>query len=150
MLNYEKLSDEVSARIKNNRKNGFVGNLAFNEEDVIRRDNNKDKTNIIRTAFIRDIDKILHCPYYNRYADKTQDFSFYKNDDITRRGLHVQLVSRIAFETVWEKKATEETMTEEFYKVIKAQQKVRKTDPTIKWRVIRVFDELGHQICQES
>jgi hypothetical protein len=54
------------------------------------------------------------------------------------------------FETVWEKKATEETMTEEFYNVIKAQQKARKADPTIEWRVIRVFDELGHQIRQES
>jgi S-adenosylmethionine:tRNA-ribosyltransferase-isomerase (queuine synthetase) len=54
------------------------------------------------------------------------------------------------FETVWEKKATEETMTEEFYKVIKAQQKALKADPAIKWRVIRVFDELGHQIRQES
>ena len=54
------------------------------------------------------------------------------------------------FEIVWEKKATEETMTEEFYKVIKAQQKARKADTTIKWRVIRVFDELGHQIRQES
>ena len=28
--------------------------------------------------------------------DKTQVFSFYENDDITRRALHVQLVSRIA------------------------------------------------------
>ncbi|MBR3969060.1 MAG: hypothetical protein IKJ93_05685 [Clostridia bacterium] len=54
------------------------------------------------------------------------------------------------FEVVWEKKSTEETMTEEFYKVIKGQQKVRKADPTIKWRIIRVFDELGHQIRQES
>lgn len=54
------------------------------------------------------------------------------------------------FETVWEKKATEETMTEEFYKVIKAQQKARKADLTIEWCVIRVFDELGHQIRQES
>ena len=96
MLNYEKLSDEISARIKNDRENGFAGNLAFNEVNVVRRDRNKDKANIIRTAFIRDIDKIIHCPYYNRYADKTQVFSFYKNDDITRRGLHVQLVSRIA------------------------------------------------------
>ena len=96
MLNYEKLSDEMSARIKNDRENGFAGNLAFNEANVVRRDSNKDKANIIRTAFIRDIDKIIHCPYYNRYADKTQVFSFYKNDDITRRGLHVQLVSRIA------------------------------------------------------
>lgn len=51
------------------------------------------------------------------------------------------------FEIVWEKKAAEETMTEEFYKVIKAQQKA---DSTIEWRVIRVFDELGHQIRQES
>lgn len=96
MLNYERLSDEISARIKNDRENGFAGNLAFNEVNVVRRDSNKDKANIIRTAFIRDIDKIIHCPYYNHYADKTQVFSFYKNDDITRRGLHVQLVSRIA------------------------------------------------------
>lgn len=54
------------------------------------------------------------------------------------------------FETVWEKKATEETMAEEFDKVIKAQQEARKADPTIEWRVIRVFDEFGHQRCQES
>ena len=33
---------------------------------------------------------------YNRYADKTQVFSLYKNDDISRRAQHVQLVSRIA------------------------------------------------------
>ena len=33
---------------------------------------------------------------YNRYADKTQVFSLYKNDDISRRSSHVQLVSRIA------------------------------------------------------
>jgi dGTPase len=39
---------------------------------------------------------VLHSPYYNRYTDKTQVFSFYRNDDITRRALHVQLVSRIA------------------------------------------------------
>lgn len=38
----------------------------------------------------------MHLPYYNRYADKTQVFSFKYNDDITRRAQHVQLVSRIA------------------------------------------------------
>ena len=96
MLNYEKLSAELSAKIKYDRENNSLPQIAFTEDDVIRRDNSKDKANIIRTAFIRDIDKIIHCPYYNRYADKTQVFSFYKNDDITRRGLHVQLVSRIA------------------------------------------------------
>ena len=96
MLNYEQLSDELSARIQSDREHNTLPCVAFDESNVIRRDNQRDKAGIIRTAFIRDIDKIIHCPFYNRYADKTQVFSFYKNDDITRRGLHVQLVSRIA------------------------------------------------------
>ncbi|MGN0450998.1 MAG: deoxyguanosinetriphosphate triphosphohydrolase family protein [Acutalibacteraceae bacterium] len=96
MLRYEKLSEETELRIKTDRKNKTLPQMGFDEEKVIRRDNGRDKANLIRTAFIRDIDKIMHCPYYSRYADKTQVFSFYKNDDITRRALHVQLVSRIA------------------------------------------------------
>ena len=63
---------------------------------VLRRHPERDTPSVWRSAFIRDIDKIMHCPYYNRLADKTQVFSFYKNDDISRRALHVQLVSRIA------------------------------------------------------
>ena len=96
MLKYEKLSDEISGKIESDRQKDFISDVAFDENNVIRRYSNRDKANIIRTAFIRDIDKIIHCPYYNRYADKTQVFSFYKNDDITHRSLHVQLVSRIA------------------------------------------------------
>lgn len=63
---------------------------------IVRRDPDRDKASLWRPAFVRDIEKIMHLPFYNRYADKTQVFSFYRNDDITRRGLHVQLVSRIA------------------------------------------------------
>ena len=96
MLKYEKLSAEIENEIINGRANNTLPALSFDEDKVIRRNNERDKASILRTAFIRDIDKIMHCPYYNRYADKTQVFSFYKNDDITRRGLHVQLVSRIA------------------------------------------------------
>ena len=95
MLNYEKLTDETAARIKADRENNIPTGAAFDEALVIRRNSERDRANIIRTAFIRDIDKIMHCPYYSRYSDKTQVFSFYKNDDITRRALHVQLVSRI-------------------------------------------------------
>ena len=51
---------------------------------------------IIRPPYAYDTDCILHNPFYNRYADKTQVFSFYKNDDLTRRALHVQFVSKIA------------------------------------------------------
>ena len=95
MLHYEKLSKETENRIAADIQNGTRPLFAFDEEKVIRRAD-RDAASVWRTAFIRDIDKILHCPYYNRYADKTQVFSFYKNDDITRRALHVQLVSRIA------------------------------------------------------
>ncbi len=50
----------------------------------------------IRPAFFRDIDRIIHSLGYTRYIDKTQVFSFIKNDHITHRVLHVQLVSKIA------------------------------------------------------
>ena len=96
MLNYEKLSDNISKQIENDRKNDNLSAFGFNEENALRRNNERDKASAIRTAFIRDTDKIIHCPYFNRYADKTQVFSFYKNDDISHRILHVQLVSRIA------------------------------------------------------
>ena len=50
----------------------------------------------LRSPFAVDCDKIVHNAQDNRYVDKTQVFSFYKNDDITRRALHVQIVSRVA------------------------------------------------------
>ncbi len=50
----------------------------------------------VRSQFAVDADKIIHSPFFNRGSDKTQVFSFFKNDDITRRASHVQLVSRIA------------------------------------------------------
>ena len=97
-LNYEKLSASVANSIRRDREcaNNRLP-FAFSDSGVIRReDTPRDSASEWRTAFIHDIDKIMHCPYYNRYTDKTQVFSFYKNDDITRRALHVQLVSRIA------------------------------------------------------
>lgn len=96
MPTYEYLTPETEKRIITEKADGSFVNMAFDERNVIRRDQEKDKANVIRTAFIRDCDKIIHCPFYNRYADKTQVFSFYKNDDISHRSLHVQLVSRIA------------------------------------------------------
>ena len=97
MPKYEALSREVAVLISEAKKNAHRSQFAFNDEDVIRRTNvAKDTATVWRPTFTRDIDKIMHCPYYNRYTDKTQVFSLYKNDDITRRSLHVQLVSRIA------------------------------------------------------
>ena len=95
-LNYENLTPNRTLQMEADRRSNTLPQMGFSEEAVVRRNPERDKASIIRPAFIRDIDKILHCPYYNRYADKTQVFSFYKHDDITRRALHVQLVSRIA------------------------------------------------------
>ena len=97
MPKYEALSPEITARIQQDRENGISTGMAFPSEAVIRRQTiAKDKGSVWRPTFVHDIDKIMHCPFYNRYTDKTQVFSLCKNDDITRRSLHVQLVSRIS------------------------------------------------------
>lgn len=55
-----------------------------------------EATNSYRQNFAIDADRILHSRSYSRYIDKTQVFSLIKNDHITHRVLHVQLVARIA------------------------------------------------------
>lgn len=96
MSKYEKLSAELTARMRQDIADNTRPNFAAKSSLAIRRDQKSDGESIWRPAYSRDADKIIHSPYYNRYTDKTQVFSFYKNDDITRRALHVQLVSRIA------------------------------------------------------
>ena len=98
MAQYNYLSDDIINKIQLNKTLNSTPSFGYPEdkEPVRRYDNPHDKANLIRSPFIRDVDKILNCPYYNRYSDKTQVFSLYKNDDITHRSLHVQLVSRIA------------------------------------------------------
>ena len=89
-------SDYLERQICLDKKNNWKNPYAMSDNLIIRRNPDKDKATFVRPAFVRDVEKILHLPVYNRYGDKTQVFSFYKNDDITRRGLHVQIVSRIA------------------------------------------------------
>ena len=97
MPNYESLSAELSRRMEADLQTGTRPKMGFENQHVLRRRSVPgDHGTIWRPAFVHDIDKIIHCPYYNRYSDKTQVFSLTKNDDITRRSLHVQLVSRIA------------------------------------------------------
>ncbi len=49
-----------------------------------------------RTPFARDIDRILNYSSFTRYMNKTQVFSFKKNDNVQTRIVHVLLVSKIA------------------------------------------------------
>lgn len=72
----------------------MLSNLATLDKNAIRINNsNKDD---IRGEFFRDIDRIIYSLSYTRYADKTQVFSLSNNDNISRRFIHVQLVSKIA------------------------------------------------------
>lgn len=96
MAQYHVLSEEIQEQIRQDRKAHWENPYACRDEDIIRRQGNHDRARLWRPAFVMDVEKIIHNPYYNRYSDKTQVFSFCKNDDITRRALHVQLVSRIA------------------------------------------------------
>ena len=50
----------------------------------------------MRPAYFHDIDRMIHASSYSRYQDKTQVYSFKDNDHITKRMIHVQLVSKIA------------------------------------------------------
>lgn len=67
-----------------------------NESAIRRNEADRDRDTALRPSFVRDAEKILHMPAYNRLNGKTQVFSFRENDDLTRRGLHVQLVARVA------------------------------------------------------
>lgn len=96
MANYHNLSKNIQERICEDRAKSWINPYAFKNEDVIRRDMSHDKANLWRPSFVRDCEKIMNVPFYNRYSDKTQVFSLYRNDDISRRAYHVQLVSRIA------------------------------------------------------
>lgn len=97
MRKYDSLSQETISMIEEDRRLHNANPYAFDDLNAIRRyPNTKDSPTLFRSNFIRDVDKIINCPFYNRYSDKTQVFSLYRNDDITRRSLHVQLVSRIA------------------------------------------------------
>ncbi len=94
---YLTLDPEVEASIIADRESGRKSDHRFKDADVVRRyDLEHDRATLTRPAFMRDVEKIVNVPAYNRYAGKTQVFSFVNNDDITRRGLHVQLVDRVA------------------------------------------------------
>ncbi len=96
-VKFDTLPKDIEEKILLDRENHACNPYKANDDSAIRRRlNEHDKGSLLRSNFIRDVDKILNCPFYNRYSDKTQVFSLYKNDDITRRSLHVQLVSRVA------------------------------------------------------
>lgn len=80
-------------KINMNKNNKNLSIYASKDEDAIRfKPYKKD----FRTEYFRDIDKIIYSLSYIRYIDKTQVFSNNENDMISKRIIHVQMVSKIA------------------------------------------------------
>lgn len=91
------MNQKMIENIKNNfilKENKLSPYATKSNEGIRIHDENLE--NDIRPNFYHDIDRIIHSLSYTRYLDKTQVFSFNQNDHISKRIVHVQLVSKIA------------------------------------------------------
>jgi dGTPase len=77
------------------QESGYRSVHATPNSAAVRREAEEFLTEGYRQAFSVDADRILHSRGYARYIDKTQVFYLIRNDHITHRVLHVQLVSKI-------------------------------------------------------
>lgn len=87
--------EEKQLLIKQNMRNHnlYLSEYATRDEEAIRF---SEILEDIRPAFFHDIDRIIYSMAYTRYMDKTQVFSYQHHDHISKRMVHVQLVSKIA------------------------------------------------------
>ncbi|MBQ9318784.1 MAG: HD domain-containing protein [Bacilli bacterium] len=70
-----------------------ISKFACKDSEAVRLEAEKSD---FRSAFFRDIDRIIYSLSYTRYIDKTQVFSNNTNDHLSKRITHVQFVSKIA------------------------------------------------------
>ncbi len=80
-------------KINMNKKNNYLSKFACKDDASIRI---KEEQSDFRTSFFRDVDRVIYTLSYNRYLDKTQVFTYYNNDHVSKRMTHVQYVSKIA------------------------------------------------------
>lgn len=71
----------------------YLSPYAARDEDAIRLEAIEED---FRPNYFRDTDRIIHSLSYTRYIDKTQVFTHWHNDNVSRRIIHVQLVAKIA------------------------------------------------------
>lgn len=80
----------------NEREEEYLSPVAVLSSKCLRREYEEPRDLGYRQEFSLDVDRILHSMAYTRYIDKTQVFYLIRNDHITHRVLHVQLVSKVA------------------------------------------------------
>jgi dGTPase len=96
MKKYDEITLELARGVLDEQEVGRLSALATLNKDALRRAAEEHGDTDYRQGFSIDVDRILHAHSYARYIDKTQVFYLIKNDHITHRVLHVQLVSKIA------------------------------------------------------
>ncbi|MFO8164582.1 MAG: deoxyguanosinetriphosphate triphosphohydrolase family protein [Thermodesulfobacteriota bacterium] len=93
-MNKIKILKDIKQQLRLSEKDRFSPYATLSVQAVRRRDE-PEIVDSHRENFSIDADRILHSLAYSRYVDKTQVFYLIKNDHITHRVLHVQLVSKI-------------------------------------------------------
>ena len=96
MKKFDEDTLELARSVLDEQEAGRLSALATLNKDATRRAVEDRGDTDYRQGFSIDVDRILHAHAYARYIDKTQVFYLIKNDHITHRVLHVQLVSKIA------------------------------------------------------
>ena len=84
---------DVNEIAKNMNRDFELSENACKNSEFLRFEGNEED---IRPPFFRDVDRIIYSLSYTRYIDKTQVYSEIENDHITKRIMHVQMVSKIA------------------------------------------------------
>ena len=96
MKKFDEDTLKLARSVLDEQEAGRLSALATLNKDATRRAVEDRGDTDYRQDFSIDADRILHANAYARYIDKTQVFYLIKNDHITHRVLHVQLVSKIA------------------------------------------------------
>lgn len=85
------MEQEIRENLLKNEQN--LSHYATKSREAIRF---KEEVEDIRPAFFHDVDRIIHALSYTRYMNKTQVYAYQENDHISKRIVHVQLVSKVA------------------------------------------------------
>ena len=93
-MNKRELLNEIKTSLDEGEEKRLSPWACFSSQAIRRKEEDKIVLGH-RQNFSLDTDRILHSLAYSRYVDKTQVFYLIKNDHITHRVLHVQLVSKI-------------------------------------------------------
>ena len=102
MKNKKTIAAAIKADNDSHEEKCFDPKYAYFSKNAIRQKNEiNDDFAYLRNPFAHDTDRIIHSHSFARYMDKTRVFFQIKNDHITRRSLHVQMVSRIARTIGW-------------------------------------------------